>query len=80
MSAKATILAVDAESGAIRWERKGLQGITPQGTEMKRFTDAHLTLGEAPVQGHTLQHLYQIPAMVTRILSVGSGKSSGSAR
>jgi len=44
-----TIMAVDADSGRILWECTGLRGITPQGTEMKRFTDAHLTVGESKV-------------------------------
>jgi outer membrane protein assembly factor BamB len=44
-----TIMAVDADGGRILWERKGLRGITPQGTEMKRFTDAHLTVGDEKV-------------------------------
>jgi len=41
-----TIMAVDAATGKTLWERTGLQGITPQGTEMKKFTDAHLTVGK----------------------------------
>ena len=44
-----TVMAVDAGRGRILWECKGLRGITPQGTEMKRFTDAHLTVGDEKV-------------------------------
>ncbi len=44
-----TVMAVDAAGGKTLWECKGLRGVTPQGTEMKRFTDAHLTVGEKKV-------------------------------
>lgn len=39
------ILAVDAESGAVLWERKGYAGVTSRGDELKTFTDAYLTVG-----------------------------------
>ena len=44
-----TIMAVAAETGKILWERSGYRGITPEGNELKRFTDAHLTVGEKRV-------------------------------
>jgi len=40
-----SILAVDAETGRILWEKKGFKGITAHGDELKRFTDAYLTVG-----------------------------------
>ncbi len=40
------ILAVDAESGKVLWERKGYTGITSRGDELKAFTDVYLTVGK----------------------------------
>jgi outer membrane protein assembly factor BamB len=40
-----TVMAVDASSGAVMWEQTGIQGISPHGTELARFSDAHLTVG-----------------------------------
>ena len=39
------VLAVDAGTGALLWERKGLQGISAHNDELSRYTDAYLTAG-----------------------------------
>jgi len=39
------LLAVNAETGEILWQRKGYTGITSRGDELKAFTDAYLTVG-----------------------------------
>lgn len=41
-----TVTAVEAESGRVLWKRTGYGGVTPQGNELRRFTDAHLTVGD----------------------------------
>jgi len=43
------LLAVDAETGRILWQRKGFTGITSRGDELKAFTDAYLTVGDEHV-------------------------------
>ena len=40
------ILAIDADTGAILWERKGYRGVTAHNDELSRFTDAFLTAGD----------------------------------
>jgi len=39
------ILAVNLETGEILWSAKGYRGVTSRGDELKRFTDAYLTVG-----------------------------------
>ena len=41
-----SILAVNAETGEILWRAKGYRGVTSRGDELKKFTDAYLTLGK----------------------------------
>lgn len=44
-----SILAVDTETGKILWETMDYVGITSRGDELKKFTDAYLTVGERNV-------------------------------
>ncbi|MHC4502661.1 MAG: outer membrane protein assembly factor BamB family protein, partial [Planctomycetota bacterium] len=43
------VLAVDAETGRVLWERKGYTGVTSRGDELKAYTDAYLTAGDDKV-------------------------------
>ncbi len=43
------VLAVDADTGRILWERKGYTGVTSRGDELKAYTDAYLTAGDDKV-------------------------------
>lgn len=43
------ILAVNAQTGDVLWERKQYKGITSRGDELKAFMDAYLTLGDENV-------------------------------
>jgi len=40
------VLAVDAESGVVKWEREGYRGTTAHNDELKAYTDAYLTAGD----------------------------------
>ena len=39
------VLAVNAETGDILWEKRGYKGTTGHGDELKKYTDAYLTAG-----------------------------------
>ena len=40
------ILTLDAETGAVRWEKTGYKGVTARTDELARFTDAYVTVGD----------------------------------
>jgi len=44
-----SIMAVDIKTGETLWEKMDYVGITSRGDELKRFTDAYLTVGEQHV-------------------------------
>jgi outer membrane protein assembly factor BamB len=43
------ILAVNSDTGEILWDAKGYRGVTSRGDELKKFTDAYLTVGKKNV-------------------------------
>ena len=43
------ILAVNADTGAILWQRKGHHGVTAHNDELSRYTDAYLAVGDDKV-------------------------------
>jgi outer membrane protein assembly factor BamB len=52
------ILTLDAETGAVRWEKTGYKGVTARTDELARFTDAYVTVGDDCVyfldRGHVI--------------------------
>ncbi|MHC5055329.1 MAG: outer membrane protein assembly factor BamB family protein [Planctomycetota bacterium] len=59
------VMAVDARSGKVLWERKGLRGVTAHGDELKAYTDAYLTMGE--------KHLFMLDGDDVCALDLASG-------
>jgi len=63
-----SVLAVDARSSEILWENRGYRGTTARNDELKRFTDAYLTVGGG--------HLFFIDGDDIVALELRSGKQA----
>ena len=62
------ILCLDAATGEILWQRKGLIGITSRGDELKRYTDTYLTVGD--------NHLFFLDRDSIVALNIDSGATA----
>ena len=63
-----SILVLDAETGAIRWEKTGYKGVTARNDELARFTDAYVTVGD--------DHVYFVDRHDVIALDFATGKEA----
>jgi len=62
------ILTLDAETGAVRWEKTGYKGVTARTDELARFTDAYVTVGD--------EHVYFLDRDDVIALELATGKEA----
>ncbi|MHC4248039.1 MAG: outer membrane protein assembly factor BamB family protein [Planctomycetota bacterium] len=62
------VMAVDARTGKVLWERKGFGGVTAHGDELKAYTDAYLTMGR--------ERLFMLDGDDLRALDLASGRDA----
>ncbi len=60
------VMAVDARTGKVLWERKGFRGVTAHGDELKAYTDAYLTMGR--------ERIFMLDGDDLRALDLASGR------
>jgi outer membrane protein assembly factor BamB len=62
------VMALDARTGNVLWERKGFRGVTAHGDELKAYTDAYLTMGR--------ERLFMLDGDDLRALDLASGRDA----